>query len=121
MGDRGVCTSTLEWTAEGVARVLSSERSEAMKNKPIYIYSAPVSERKVTSIVSKIKETEFKETDLSIDAITKEAFKALEKGDKSTNMNFYAPFCYEEGYGGDSRYQAWNEKLGLRGITDGEL
>ena len=115
------CTSTLERIAEAVVKALMSENSEATKNKPTYVYPAPLSERKIAGIISKIKGTEFRGTNLGIDALTKEAFEALKRGEKSKNMNFYIPFCYGEGYGGNFRYQAWNEKLGLREMTDVEL
>ncbi|KAL3426304.1 isoflavone reductase family protein [Phlyctema vagabunda] len=120
-GDKVVCTSTLERIGEGVAKVLSAEHAEATKNQPIYVYTAAVTERKITDIISKITGTEFETMDVSIDAVTKAAYEALEKGDTSKMMSFYIPFCFAEEYRGDFRYQAWNEKLGLPVLTDTEL
>lgn len=45
----------------------------------------------------------------------------MEKGDTSKMMNFYVPFCFGDGYGGDFRSEAWNEKLGLKEMSDSEL
>lgn len=120
-GDRIVCTSTLERIGETVAKTLAPENAELTKNKSIYTYSAAVSERKLTDIISKITGIEFPVTQASVDEITKDAFAAFQKGDRSKMMQFYIPFCWGEGYGGDFRSQAWNEKLGLKEMTDEEL
>ncbi len=120
-GDKIVCTTTLERIGEGVARSLLPEHAEATKNKTIYVYSAVMSERKMTSLVSKLAGIDFKEDNQSIEAITKDAFEALEKGDMSKKQNFYIPFCFGDGYGGDFRYLASNELLGLKEMTDAEV
>lgn len=120
-GDRIVCTSTLERIGETVAKTLAPENAELTKNKSIYTYSAAVSERKLTDIISKITGIEFPVTQASVDEITKDAFAAFQKGDRSKMMQFYIPFCWGEGYGGDFRSRAWNEKLGLKEMTDEEL
>lgn len=120
-GDKIVCTSTLERIGEGVARSLLPEYVKATKNKPIYVYSATVSERKMTALVSKLTGIDFKEKHLSIDAITKDALEAYGKGDESKKSNFYIPFCFGDGYGGDYRYLASNELLGLKEMTDAEV
>jgi hypothetical protein len=120
-GDKIVCTTTLERIGEGVARSLLPEYAETTKNKPIYVYSAPVTERKVTTLVSKLTGIDFKEDNQSIEAITKGAFAAIEKGDLSKNQSLYIPYCFGDGYGGDFRYLASNESLGLKEMTDAEL
>ncbi|PQE25306.1 isoflavone reductase family protein [Rutstroemia sp. NJR-2017a BBW] len=120
-GEAIVCTSSLERIAEGVAKALSSEHADETKNKPIYVYTTAMSERKMIDIVAKISGDKFQETKLSIATITKEAFEALKRGDESKKMNFYVPFCFGSEYRGDFRYQAWNEKLGLKELTDAEL
>jgi hypothetical protein len=104
-----------------VAGVLLSEHVEATKNKPIYVYSTTVSERKLTKLVSKLTGIEFKENKMSIERVTKDAFEAVKKGDQSKMANFYVPFCFGEGYGGDFRYMASNKMLGLKEMTDAEL
>ena len=120
-GDKIVCTTSLERIGEAVAKALLPEHAEETKNKPIYVYSAAISERKMTSIVSKLTGIVFKENVQSIDDITKDAFAAHEKGDMSKNMVFYIPFCFGDGYGGDFRYMASNEMLGLKEMSDEEL
>jgi NmrA-like family len=120
-GDQIVCTSTIERIGEAVAKSLLPEHAEATRNKPIYIYSAAVSERQVTKLASKLTGIEFKEKHLSIETITREAFEAVEKGDMSKMGNFYVPFCFGDGYGGDFRDRAANEMLGLKEMTEAEL
>jgi len=51
----------------------------------------------------------------------KEAEEALAKGDYSKMGNFYIPFCYGEGYGGDFRGQAMNKELGLEELSESEV
>ena len=88
---------------------------------PIYIYSAAVSERQMHDVVKKITAIEFEEVHVSIDAVIKETQEAMQKGDMSKMMNFYLPFCFGKGYGGDFRDIASNETLGLKKMTDEEL
>lgn len=116
-----VCGSTLQRIGEGVAKSLSSEHAAETKNQSVYVYSAALSEKKVTDIVSKITEIKFEETEVSIESVTKDAYEAIEKGDMSKMMSLYIPFCFGEGYGGDFRDMAWNESLGLNEMNDGEL
>ncbi|KAG9236288.1 hypothetical protein BJ875DRAFT_397547 [Amylocarpus encephaloides] len=120
-GNNIVCTSTLERIGESVAKVLATEHLESTKNKPVYTYSAAVSERKMTDVFAKIKGITFEETEVSIESVTKAAFEALEKGDMSKFMDFYIPFCFDPEYHGDFRDIAWNDKLGLPVMTDEEL
>lgn len=120
-GEQVVCTSTLERIGEAVAKSLLPEHAEATKNKPIYIYSTAVSQRQLTKLASKLTGIEFKENHLSIEKITKEAFEAYGKGDMSKKMDFYVLFCFGEGYGGDFRYMASNEMLGLKEMTEVEM
>jgi hypothetical protein len=120
-GDQIVATTTLERIGEAVAKVLLPEYAEATKNMPIYVYSTTVSERKVTNIVSKVTGIEFQEKRLSIETVTKEAFEAVEKGDRSKMGAFYIAYCFGEGYGGDFRYMASNDMLELQEMSDAEL
>lgn len=120
-GDKIVCTTSLERIGEAVARALLPEHVQDTANKPIYVYSAAVSDRKMTSIVSNLTGIEFKENNQSIDTMTEDAYAAHGKGDMSKDMVFYIPFCFGDGYGGDFRYTASNEMLGLKEMTDGEL
>ncbi len=121
-GHKIVATSTLERIAEGVAASLLPENVVKTKNKPAYIYSAALSERKVADIVSKlIGGVTFEENDLSIEKITKDAFAAYEGGDRSHNFGFYIPFCFGDGYGGDFRDISMNKDLGLKEMSDAEV
>lgn len=120
-GHKIVCTTTLHRIAEAVAQVLKPEHMEATRNKPIYIYSAPMSERKMHDVVKRITGIEFEEVHVSIDAVVKETQEAMRKGDTSKMMNFYLPFCFGEGYGGDFRDIASNETLKLKEMSDEEL
>ena len=120
-GDKIVCTSTLDRIGETVAKILAPEHAEDTKNKSIYTYSAPVSERKITNIIAKVTGFDFPATNASVEEITKDTFAAFEKGDNSRNMQFYIPYCWGDEYGGDFRGQAWNQKLGLKELSDEEL
>jgi len=120
-GNKIVCASTLERIGETVAKILAPEHAEDTKNKSIYTYSAAVSERKITNIISKVTGLDFPATEVSVDEVTNDAFAAFENGDNSKNMQFYIPFCWGDGYGGDFRSQAWNEKLGLKELGDEEI
>jgi len=111
----------MERIGEAVARSLLPENAETTKNKPIYVYSAPMSERKMTELAQKLTGIQFEEKRSGIEAATKEAFKALEKGDRSKMRDFYIPFCFGDGYGGDFRDMASNEMLGLKEIGDAEV
>ena len=53
--------------------------------------------------------------------MVKEAEEAMHKGDTSKMMNFYVPFCFGEGYGGDFRDIASNEAFKLNEMSDKEL
>ncbi|CZR56288.1 uncharacterized protein PAC_06176 [Phialocephala subalpina] len=122
-GNKTVATTTLERIGEGVAASLLPGNVEKTKNKPIYVYSTALSERKVVDMVSKLLGgVEFKETDLSVEQITKDAFARWEASDKKGHdFAFYMPFCYGDGYGGDFRDQAMNKELGLKEMTDAEV
>lgn len=120
-GERWVCTSTLDQVSEAVAQSLKPEYAGLTKNKPAYIYSTTLNERKVVDIVSKISGIKFQEKNSSVDEVTKAAFEAYEKGDKSKMMSFYLPLMIGEGYGGDFRQEAWNEKLGLKDMSDSDV
>ena len=120
-GEQLVCTTTLERIGEGVARSLLPEYAEKTQNRAIYVYSAPMSERKMTALVERLSGIKFEEKTTSIETVTKEAYDALEKGDMSKMMNFYVPFCFGKGYGGDFRDIASNSVLGLKDMTESEL
>ena len=123
-GNRIVCTSTLERIAEGVEKALSAEHAAATRNKPVYVYSAAMSERRMTTLTAKAINAEpadFKERHVSVEAMTAAAFEAVGRGDMSKMMDFYVTFMYGEGYRGDFRDYAWNERFGLEELDEGDL
>jgi len=120
-GEKIVGTTSLERIGEAVAKVLLPEYSAATKNQPVYVYSTGMSEKKMTGIVEKISGAKFEEVNVGVEEVTKVAFEAFQKGDMSKMMYFYVAFCYGEGYGGDFRGMAWNERLGLKEMTEAEI
>lgn len=123
-GHRFVGTSTLERIGEGVAASLTAENASKTKNRTSYVYSTALSERKVTDIVSNLLGgVEFERKNLSVERLTKEAFDAHEKDpEKGDHLhNFYIPFCFGEGYGGDFRDISANKELGLKEMSEEEV
>ncbi len=116
-----VASSTLEIIGEAVAKMLLLEHAEATKNMPICVYLTPVSERKLTKIVSELTGINFQENRTSIETVTKEALKAVENGDWSKMGDFYVAFCFGAGYGRDFMYMASNHMLGLLEMSNAEL
>lgn len=119
-----VGTSTLDRIGEGVAASLTAENAAKTKNKTSYVYSTALSERKVTEIVSKLLDgVSFEEKNLNIEQLTKDAFAAHEKDPKNDDHlhNFYIPFCFGEGYGGDFRDISSNKELGLKEMSEDEV
>jgi hypothetical protein len=114
-----VATSTLERIGEGVAASLL--HPDITRNKPVYVYSTTISERGLSKIVTKLTGQDFKETTVTIASVLKEAEEALAKGDYSKMMDFYIPFCFGEGYGGDFRSQTMNKELGLKVMSESEV
>lgn len=115
-------TTTLERIGEGVAASLLPEHAAKTKNKPVYVYSAAISERQVADIVSKLMGgVTFEETDVSVEKITQEAFARHEKDPSGHDFAFYMPFMFGEGYGGDFRDIAMNKELGLKEMSEEEV
>jgi len=120
-GERIVCTSRLDQIGEIVATVLKPENAEATKNQPVYTYSTPISPKKMQRVVEKLMGVQVEEKQVDIDEMVKPIYEALEKGDNTKTMGLYVQFMYGDGYGGDYRYMSWNEKLGLKEMTDEEF
>jgi hypothetical protein len=95
------------------------------KNKPVYIYSTLISERKMTDIVSKITGIEFeiKHADVQKDAgAYLEALKSgKEPASPMARFSLYMLMMYGPGYGGNFKDTVMNETLGLRVMDDKEL
>lgn len=120
-GEAFVATSTLDRIGEGVARSLLPENAEKTKNKPVYVYSTALSEKKMTQIVSKLSGTEFKVDNQTLKSAMDVGYKGLELGNYGMVMAFYIPFCFQAEYGGDFRKQAMNEELGLNEMSESEV
>jgi hypothetical protein len=95
------------------------------KNKPVYVYSTLISERKMTEIVSKITGIEF---DIKQADVQKEAdayLETLKSGKEPANpmarFSLYMLMMYGPGFGGNYKDTAMNETLGLRVMDDKEL
>jgi hypothetical protein len=67
------------------------------RNKAVYVYSAAMSERKMTRLAEKFSGLNFEEKKSNIETVTREAFESLEKGDKSKMMNFIFHFVLGRG------------------------
>lgn len=119
-GDNKVGVSTLSDIATAVARILDPANVAATANQPVYIYSAAVTERKLTALVSKIMGVDFGSVedgsipDLDVSKVLEDSKAQLAKGDTSVMLNFYYAMMYEDGYGGmDFEKLSWNDRLGI--------
>lgn len=117
-GDRVVCTTSLDRIAEAVAKVISPEHAEKTKNKPIYVYTAAVTERKLTEMATKLTGIQFKVQDASTQEALERGYEGVMEGDQRKIMSFYMPLMFGSEYGGDFRDRAWNEQLGLPVLDD---
>jgi len=120
-GEKIVCTSTLDRIGETVAAVLKPEHAEATKNQPVYTHNTPISPRKMQRVVEKLTGVKVEEKQVDIDEMVKPIYDAMEKGDYSKTVGLYVQFMYGDGYGGDYRSMSWNEKLGLKEMTEDEF
>jgi len=120
-GEALVASSTLERIGEGVARSLLPEHTAKTKNRPIYIYSTVLSEKKMTEIMSKLTGLEFKIENQTIKGAMDVGYEGLKTGNRGMIMAMYVPFCFAPEYEGDFRKIAMNEQLGLKEMSDSEV
>ena len=60
--------------------------------------------------------------DVSVGELMEKAKEQLAAGDMTGMLNYYYVMMYEEGYGGrDFKKLSWNERLGIRVMSDDEL
>ena len=114
-GNKLVCTTSTEDIGEAVAKSL--QHPEETRNKPVYVYSAAVTEKQVTDLVSKITGIKFEVQHADVRKDADEALAILKRGEKikwSKMVSLYFLMMYGEGYGGDYRDIAMNETIGLR-------
>ncbi|QDS68150.1 hypothetical protein FKW77_010330 [Venturia effusa] len=122
-GDKLVCSTPTEDIGKAVALML--QKPAETKNKPVYVYSTLISERKMTDIVSKITGQEFKIQHADVQKDADAYLEDLKNGRKPANpwarFNLCMLMMYGEGYGGNYADTAMNETLGLRVMDDKEL
>lgn len=120
-GDIGTCTTSTEDIAKAVVAIL--QHPEETRNRPNYVYSALITERQITKVVSKLTGIDFAIDKVDIHQQAKEYFDAVANGEASPAQQFalYFVMMYGKGYGGDYRDIAMNEKLGLRVMNDEEI
>lgn len=120
-GDIPVCATSTDDIAKAVALVL--QHPDETRNKPVYVYSALVTERKVTDIASKLTGIEFKIVQADIQKGADEYFEKLEKGENDPRLRFnlYFLMMYGPGYGGNYADIAMNKMLGLRVMDNAEI
>ncbi|KAL1629108.1 hypothetical protein SLS56_005551 [Neofusicoccum ribis] len=120
-GDNVVGTSRLSDIAIAVAKVLDPAHFEETANTSIYMYSAAISERYLTQLASEVAGVEFKVSHVDTEDLTREADAGLEKGDGSKMFYYYFQMMYGKGYGGDTRHMSWNERLGLKTMSEDDI
>lgn len=120
-GDKLCCATSTDDIAEAVALVL--EHPEETRNKAVYVYSALVTERKVTNVVSKLTGIDFKIQHADVQKGADEYFEMLRKGEDNPRLRFYLYLLmmYGPGYGGNYADLAMNKILGLRVMDDAEI
>ncbi|OTB09646.1 hypothetical protein M426DRAFT_83052 [Hypoxylon sp. CI-4A] len=127
-GEKYIGTSTLPDIGAALVKILDPAHFDETANQAIYIYSAAISERLLTELVSKVTRIDFgtvedgRITNLSVDQVVSEAEKKLASGDRSAMFAFYYKMMYGDGYGGtDFKKLSWNERLGLRVMSEKDV
>ncbi|GJC88008.1 hypothetical protein ColLi_10846 [Colletotrichum liriopes] len=124
-GDNLIGTTRLSDIAETIAKVLRDEKGlyKEAENKSVYIHSAAVSEKQLTRLAEKVTGLTFAVENYDVEELYQDAKNKLEKGDMSAMMQFYYQMMYGKGYGGSESFQemSWNEKVGLRTLSEQEL
>jgi len=120
-GDVACCTTSRDDIAEAVKLVL--QHPEETNNKPVYVYSALVTERQVTDIVSKLTGIQFEIKHTSAQKDADAYFEAVKKGENDPHMRFnlYFLMMYGAGFGGNYTDVAMNKTIGLKVMDDAEI
>lgn len=124
-GDKPVCATSTFDIASAVAKML--QHPIETRNKPVYVYSAAITERQITSIVSRLTGIDFEIENIDVKAGARAYYGELEAGrdprrDPKMMFNLYFLMMYAEGYGGDYRDSlAMNEVLGLRVMDERDI
>ncbi|KAK2008964.1 NAD(P)-binding protein [Colletotrichum eremochloae] len=124
-GHNLIGATRLSDVAETIAKILRNEKglyAEA-ENKPVYIHSAAITEKQMTKIAEKVIGLPFAVEYYDVEEIYQNAKFRLAMGDMSALMQFYYQMMYGKGYGGSESFQemSWNDKVGLKTMTETEL
>lgn len=104
-GDNEIGPSTLADIADAIVRILDPVNLADTANQAVYIYSAAVTERKLTAMVARILGVDFGSVedgripDVSVGELMEKAKEQLAAGDMTGMLNYYYVMMYEEGYG----------------------
>lgn len=127
-GDKMIGASLLPDIGTALVKILERGNFEETANKPVYFYSTAINERLLTRLATDVTGIDFgtvkdgRIVDLNVDNMVREADERLAKGDKSAFISYYFPMMYSKGYGGtDFKELSWNEKLGLRILSEDDL
>jgi hypothetical protein len=92
------------------------------------MYSAAITKRKLTKLTAKVTGIDFGSVDdgqivdVDVEQLMLEMDGILKSGDLSVMYNFFFQTMYGEGYGGsDFKELSWNQRLGLKTMTDEDL
>ncbi|KAL5584336.1 hypothetical protein FOVSG1_013725 [Fusarium oxysporum f. sp. vasinfectum] len=127
-GHKVIGPSRLPDIGSAVAKILDPIHFAETANQPVYIYSAAVSERLLTDLAAKVTGIDFgtvedgKIVNIDVGELIRDTDEKLKKGDMSGMFNYYFQMMYGEGYGGtDFKKLSWNERLGLKTMTEKDL
>ncbi|TDZ30591.1 Bifunctional pinoresinol-lariciresinol reductase 2 [Colletotrichum spinosum] len=124
-GDNLCGASRMTDIAETIAKILKDENGlyKEAENKPVYIHSAEVSEKQLTAMAEKVTGQKFEVQEFDVEQQFEEAKTKWEQGDGSVTLTFYRQMMYGKGYGGSERFQelSWNEKVGLKTMSEAEI
>ncbi|KAJ3544620.1 hypothetical protein NM208_g2956 [Fusarium decemcellulare] len=127
-GNNVIGASTLPDIGNAVTKILDPAHFAETANQPVYIYSAAVSERLLTDLASKVTGIDFgtiedgRIANLDVNDLIRDADEKRKKGDLSGMFNYYFQMMYGEGYGGaDFQELSWNDRLGLKSMTEKDL
>ncbi|KAJ5432212.1 NAD(P)-binding protein [Penicillium daleae] len=123
-GDKKIAVSLLSDIATAIVKLMETDSTfKAAANQPVYICSAAITERRLTELVSEVTGIDFGTPEqVSVKELIAQSDERLKQGDKSAIINYYFQMMYGDGYmGGDFMKFNWNERLGLRIMSEEEL
>lgn len=111
-----------------VSKILQPPYYDQAANQAVYMYSAAITERKLTDLAAKVTGIDFgtvedgRIANIDVNQLMAETAERLKQVDKSVMHNFFFQTMYGEGYGGaDFKNLSWNQRLGLSTMTDEDL